>query len=766
MREHGLHRGGILHETVFTYPVMLQRSKYSRFRNDSLTSTEDGTQSVSLNAKAGADCHTSATSSLPLDSIALVTPDTSTTLCTLIPKMSHFKISSPVNLLGFKHFSLGAKETSKVKLPDNSTLMDQTTSAETALNSSSQATLSRQGVEMDANTKNQNDCLLMDIEKPPLAKRQTCAQQIGRNNGSPGLSYYVICFPVRAQVPVICTFSGMLSYLIIFVVVPPRPPYALTTKLWHAFFEAYAFEKHVLDQLQEKSIKFIFHREYPHCLIYQRKTRQYFGLPGSICVAYLCYGSECHLCVITGVSECACKGPLSKCVLSVMSVMSVMTSVSPKVSVMSVLMRAMTCVHYMGCIEVLQSMRSLDFGTRTQVTREAISRLCEAVPGAKGTTKKRKPPLKFLSSVLGKSNLQFSGMNVTLTISTNSLILTNVDTKQVVANHHMQSISFASGGDPDTTDYVAYVAKDPVNQRACHILECLSSKAQEVISTIGHAFELRFKQYLKSPSFIDSSDSDLLNINNATQNVEVKGHDYYNEIPGKVPPAGGVLDKRIKIDIMEPMHIGDDQNAQSVIGFHKSTNIYENCRENPKIIGHSNQNTLNIPAGKEELFDDPSYINTASKIETFDKNQTFGKHNPTSVKVKCALDTHAAHRSVQVTARWSVCRNIRVRLEDWYHGKMSRKIAENLLINDGDFLVRESTTSACQYVLSGLHGGQHKHLLLVDPEGKVRTKDHIFENVSHLIKYHVENKLPIISSGSELCLRHPVTMKDVCTLKD
>lgn len=29
----------------------------------------------------------------------------------------------------------------------------------------------------------------------------------------------------------------------------------------------------------------------------------------------------------------------------------------------------------------------------------------------------------------------------------------------------MQSISFASGGDPDTIDYVAYVAKDPINNR-------------------------------------------------------------------------------------------------------------------------------------------------------------------------------------------------------------------------------------------------------------------------------------------------------------
>ncbi|XP_012578604.1 PREDICTED: SHC-transforming protein 1-like [Condylura cristata] len=69
----------------------------------------------------------------------------------------------------------------------------------------------------------------------------------------------------------------------------------------------------------------------------------------------------------------------------------------------------------------------------------------------------------------------------------------------IIANHHMQSISFASGGDTDMTDYVAYVAKDPINQRACHILECCGGLAQSVISTVGQAFELRFKQYLHSP---------------------------------------------------------------------------------------------------------------------------------------------------------------------------------------------------------------------------------------------------------------------------
>lgn len=60
-----------------------------------------------------------------------------------------------------------------------------------------------------------------------------------------------------------------------------------------------------------------------------------------------------------------------------------------------------------------------------------------------------------------------------------------------------------------------------------------------------------------------------------------------------------------------------------------------------------------------------------------------------------------------------------LRSEECYHGKLSRKAAESLLVKDGDFLVRESATSPGQYVLSGLQGGQAKHLLLVDPEGKV-----------------------------------------------
>ncbi|GCC44056.1 hypothetical protein chiPu_0028188, partial [Chiloscyllium punctatum] len=70
----------------------------------------------------------------------------------------------------------------------------------------------------------------------------------------------------------------------------------------------------------------------------------------------------------------------------------------------------------------------------------------------------------------------------------------------------------------------------------------------------------------------------------------------------------------------------------------------------------------------------------------------------------------------------SACMEEQLRREIWYHGKMNRKEAEKLLLANGDFLVRESTTTPGQYVLTGLQSGQPKHLLLVDPEGVVSVR--------------------------------------------
>ncbi|XP_063722414.1 SHC-transforming protein 1-like isoform X2 [Symsagittifera roscoffensis] len=95
----------------------------------------------------------------------------------------------------------------------------------------------------------------------------------------------------------------------------------------------------------------------------------------------------------------------------------------------------------------------------------------------------------------------------------------------------------------------------------------------------------------------------------------------------------------------------------------------------------------------------------------------------------------------------------------WFHGAISRTESERRLRKDGDFLVREKQAAATdtkQYVLSGYQGGVVKHLLLVDPHGRVRTKNNIFESVGHLITHHMRNNIPIISSDSQVRLGNPV----------
>ncbi|XP_055036254.2 SHC-transforming protein 3 [Misgurnus anguillicaudatus] len=439
-------------------------------------------------------------------------------------------------------------------------------------------------------------------------------------------------------------------------------------------------------------------------------------------------------------------------------------------------------VKYLGCIEVLRSMRSLDFTTRSQITREAISLVCEAVPAAKGALRKKKPPSKLLSSILGKSNLQFAGMSINLNISTSSLNLMTPDSKQIIANHHMQSISFASGGDPDTTDFVAYVAKDPVNRRACHILECSDGLAQDVISTIGQAFDLRFQLYLQCPSSKPSSMPDRVMSTDeppwTEEGEESADHHYYNSIPGKMPPPGGFIDARLTSQTQDSSQAaGVDQTyyqGRPMFIQQGSCDIYSlpefkgqtpKPGEVPTYVNtqHIDTQVLAALQGDTETASDTTGASKDSPMKDLFDMKPFEDAIMTPTVGPPAAELHkvaSVDNSSPLLVRAAALR-AQEELEDqaWYHGEMSRRQAEKLLLHDGDFLVRKSTTNPGSYVLTGMHNGLAKHLLLVDPEGTVRTKDHIFDSISHLIGHHRDNNLPIVSAGSELCLKQPVERK-------
>ncbi|XP_051495956.1 SHC-transforming protein 2 [Apus apus] len=443
-------------------------------------------------------------------------------------------------------------------------------------------------------------------------------------------------------------------------------------------------------------------------------------------------------------------------------------------------------VRYMGCIEVLRSMRSLDFNTRTQVTREAINRLYEAVPGVKGIWKK-KAPNKALFSILGKSNLRFAGMSIAVNISVDGLNLMIPTTRQIIANHHMQSISFASGGDTDTTDYVAYVAKDPINQRACHILECCEGLAQSVISTVGQAFELRFKQYLHSPPTVVAPPDRAMGAEESAwgEAEEAAEHDYYNSIPGKEPPPGGLIDSRLRhgaaLGHIHTQPSSSSPPSQGGFAARRDQSIQPGPPQDQESQGQSCDGYLEAdshPLGPQD-YEEHMYVNTQSldtwepeleacgALEESPKKDLFDMR-PFEDALKLHECTAGGSTGPPIEDQWPspptrkapiAPTEEQLRREPWYHGKMSRRDAERLLQMDGDFLVRDSLTNPGQYVLTGMQSGQPRHLLLVDPEGVVRTKDVLFESISHLISHHQQNNQPIVAAESELHLRQVVRRK-------
>lgn len=84
--------------------------------------------------------------------------------------------------------------------------------------------------------------------------------------------------------------------------------------------------------------------------------------------------------------------------------------------------------------------------------RECINRVCEAA-GLKTADRSRMLDRKVARHIASSPRMEHAGSNVSLTISSNNLKLTSLDSGQVIALHDMPRISFASGGDTVSSCY-------------------------------------------------------------------------------------------------------------------------------------------------------------------------------------------------------------------------------------------------------------------------------------------------------------------------
>ncbi|KPJ08995.1 Breast cancer anti-estrogen resistance protein 3-like [Papilio machaon] len=99
----------------------------------------------------------------------------------------------------------------------------------------------------------------------------------------------------------------------------------------------------------------------------------------------------------------------------------------------------------------------------------------------------------------------------------------------------------------------------------------------------------------------------------------------------------------------------------------------------------------------------------------------------------------------------------------WYHGALSRTAAENLLQQDREFLVRESSSQPDNYVLSCRSNGQHLHFVIqrivVHPETvyekyQYQFEDEAYDTVADLITSYVGSGKPI-SAASGARIQYP-----------
>lgn len=298
---------------------------------------------------------------------------------------------------------------------------------------------------------------------------------------------------------------------------------------------------------------------------------------------------------------------------------------------------------YIGCIGVNKSMKTLKVETRSSIAKESIRRLCEANNIIKEFDNKRSDEIDHMLSK--EPNLTNSGIEVELDVTSTHFRVITKESKEIIVEHEISNVSFASGGDSETNDFLAYVANDEKYGRACFVLRCGFNTAKDLLQTIARGFKLRTQQILNnskcaSPFHMDS----------------ISGFMGHTPLP---------------------------KNQNDIFSF----------EANPKVNNENNQNDRII------------------------------------IKIRESLEN-----------------------EPWYHGSyLTREQSEERLKKDGDFLVRESMFDLGQFVLSVMKDG-YKHHLLFDSMEEVRTKDRVFQNISHLVKYHLDQDRPIVANNCSLHL--------------
>lgn len=388
-------------------------------------------------------------------------------------------------------------------------------------------------------------------------------------------------------------------------------------------------------------------------------------------------------------------------------------------------------LRYVGAMPVLTSIKSVNLNTRTRICRASIRRVCEGV-GLKPPS--NRPADKSIKQFIGPSaDMTWAMTNVYLTITSQTLTVETLDNGVLLFQHNLSLVSFASAGDVENLDFICYVAKTDQDTRMCYVFECSCGLAQDVIITIGQAFQLGYQDFKKfKPHIVDNRQTFSSTKPTSFDSLIIDHITFKSNLPLSKNP----------ISSSNELSISNSANCTHVSAMTNTT--LSLSKENESLIQNTsvpnNNFTQSVAFDNFMDFEDSAWL-LGNELSSDNQTDNVEYNIPSRNNIKNSRQSNPNDMTKQQQPQPSGNINETANAksmsdtkppvglpnlehlepvgEPWYVGKMSRSQAENLLRYDGDFLVRASIQQPGQFVLSGLQDGKYRHLLLADPNGKV-----------------------------------------------
>jgi SHC-transforming protein 1 len=171
-------------------------------------------------------------------------------------------------------------------------------------------------------------------------------------------------------------------------------------------------------------------------------------------------------------------------------------------------------VTYLGSVEILISMKVLDYNTRKAVARwifdkfdqidifNKLNYFRECINLIKGTSDRRnslsKTNSKYISNLICREH---ADTKVNFEINDKTIELKDTSLNFVLVKHEIAQVSFVCSGDEDSQNYIAYIAKDFTEWRACYVVKCDIESVINIINSMDSTFQTKYKELFKNDTY-------------------------------------------------------------------------------------------------------------------------------------------------------------------------------------------------------------------------------------------------------------------------